>query len=664
MGSILRGAAGVLALLTVACAAASGGGAADDDDDDAPPPGTPDAATTMPPDDADAALPPPSCSGESPPRPAELPDFSHAGYRGGALLPDATKILVTIDATAEHGVIADDGLDDSAALQAAIAHAGSIAGRDFDHFVVVQLPAGRLDLSQEIHVDQSFVILRGRGSDSGAAGSTRIVVRPGVAMRWDVLSADGSQPGLDDITQGSASGGWLWPGRGAFRVQTRAVHSAYAAEYASAPANRKDLFEGTVNAHWKAGLKVAQDVPYAAHAGDTTIRLAATTGLVVGRPVWVGATNSARLYQDQGVADTSYWVNGHMRAQVFTVVAVDASAKTVTLDKALEFDLPASSTSDGSAAIEGTDYFSKVVPLTVVEGVGFEDFELSYDLDGLPRLAGGGTYQLTRAMAKDEYGNLAPEYALHGIIFKWATDSWVRHVRLDMVGSHPIVTEVARHLQIEDNVFSGSWNKGKGGNGYLRGSRVWDSLYRGNVLRELRHFTFQWSASGNVATGNDLDCDFNLHGGWERGNLIENNVVHVSYDHRPGRCTVNCGEEGGGTADSGTWWPLWWGAGAKAGKWSGASGPRNLLFANTMTKQLEPGGPYVSYAPYDASAGACPYRIFQVAWSREGGGGYQPLATDVGPISDWAGHETVDFSVAPALGVDGDETYAGASLWK
>jgi hypothetical protein len=507
------------------------------------------------------------------------------------------------------------------------------------------------------------VIVRGHGRDPAAATSTHIVVRPGATMRWDVLSPDGSQPGLDDITQGSATGGWLWPGRGAFRVQTRAVHPAYASEYASAPANRKDLFEGTVNVHWKAGLKVAQDAPYAAHAGDTTIHLAATTGLTVGRPVWVGAANSVRFYQDTGVAEPSYQLNGHMRAQVFTVVAVDAAAKTVTLDQPLEFDLPATSTSDGSPTIAGSDYFSKVVPLTVIEGVGFEDFVLSYDLDGLAKL-GGGTYQLTRAMARDEYGNLAPEYALHGIIFKWATDSWVRHVELDMIGSHPIVTEVARHLQIEDNVLSGSWNKGKGGNGYLRGSRVWDSLYRGNLLRELRHFTFQWSSSGNVATGNDLDCDFNLHGGWERANLIERNTIHVSYDHRPGRCTVNCGEEGGGAADSGDWWPMWWGAGAKSGKWSGASGPRNVFFANTMTKQRAPGGAFEPYAPYDASGASCPYRVFQVAWSREAGGGYQPLATPAGMISDWAGHETVDFSSAPNLGVDGDATYAGASLWR
>ncbi len=652
----------LLLVSTVACGAGSPGGGDGDDDDggnvDAGDPGSVDAGG---PDVSADAHQPGACGDDPDPARPALPDFSQAGYRGGLPLPDASKILTTLDVAADFGVVADDGMDDSAALQAAIDHVGSIAGRDFDHLVVLALPAGRIDLSEEIHVDQSFVILRGHGSDPATATSTRIVVRPGVNMRWDVLAPDGSQPGFDDITQGSAQGGWLWPGRGAFRVQTRAVHAAYASEYASAPANRKDLFEGTVNVHWKAGLKVAQDVAYPARAGDSKIRLAAVTGLTVGRELWVGAANSVKFYQDTGVANVDYYLNGHMRAQVFTIVAVDAAARTVTIDKPLEFDLPATSASDGSAPIAGSDYFSKVVPLTVVAGVGFEDFELSYDLNGLPRL-GGGTYQLTRAMAKDQYGNLAPEYALHGIVFKWATDSWVRHVRLDMVGSHPIVTEVARHLQIEDNLLSGSWNKGKGGNGYLRGSRVWDSLYRGNVLRELRHFTFQWSSSGNVATGNDLDCDFNFHGGWERNNLVENNVIRVSYEHRPGNCTVNCGAEGGGT-DSGDWWPIWWGAGAKAGKWSGASGPRNVLFANAMSKQLTPGGPFVSYAPYDASAASCPFRVFQLAWSRDGGG-YQALATAAGMISDWAGNEAVDFSTAPNLGVDGEATYAGATLFR
>ena len=52
-----------------------------------------------------------------------------------------------------------------------------------------------------------------------------------------------------------------------------------------------------------------------------------------------------------------------------------------------------------------------------------------------------------------------------------------------MTGSHPIATENARWLTIQNNYFDGSWNKGAGGNGYMRGSRVWDSVYYNNTLR-------------------------------------------------------------------------------------------------------------------------------------------------------------------------------------
>jgi hypothetical protein len=116
-------------------------GTADDDSGgghtDAAPGDTSDAATPPPSDAPDANIPAACGDDPAPARPAGLPDWSHAGYRGGLPLPDASKILATIDVAAEHGVIADDGLDDSAGLQAAIEHAGSITGRDFDHLVVL-----------------------------------------------------------------------------------------------------------------------------------------------------------------------------------------------------------------------------------------------------------------------------------------------------------------------------------------------------------------------------------------------------------------------------------------------------------------------------------------------------------------------------------------------
>jgi hypothetical protein len=168
-----------------------------------------------------------------------------------------------------------------------------------------------------------------------------------------------------------------------------------------------------------------------------------------------------------------------------------------------------------------------------------------------------------------------------------------------MTGSHPIVTEDAASLSVIDNTFDGAWNKAKGGNGYLRDSRVCDSVYAGNTLRNLRHFTFQWPASGNVAIGNSSDADMNLHGGYERNNLFELNEVFTPYAHRPDNCWTNCGGERSSGVDDAGWYPIWWGAGKKAVKWSGSTGPNNVFFNNHMRKQLGNGTmAYGDYAIY------------------------------------------------------------------
>jgi hypothetical protein len=73
---------------------------------------------------------------------------------------------------------------------------------------------------------------------------------------------------------------------------------------------------------------------------------------------------------------------------------------------------------------------------------------------------------------------------------------------------------VARNIQVENNYFDGAWNKvesprrsllanaiadrrsqGSGGNGYVRGSRVWDSLYYKNTLRFVSWFFSKASKS-------------------------------------------------------------------------------------------------------------------------------------------------------------------------
>ncbi|MFD8013766.1 phosphatidylinositol-specific phospholipase C domain-containing protein [Streptomyces sp. NPDC058955] len=579
-----------------------------------------------------------------------LPDWTAVGYRGTGTLPaarnfttDAACVVSPRELTDTYGVRVDDALDDSAGLQSAIDHIRTVCSptASFDKLSLIELPFGRIDITRQIAMDADYLVLRGQGRD---AGGTNIVFTPDANTRYDTLTADGSRWDQDAMTYeagaDTAKGGWIWPGRGLFRVQTREVAPRYADEWAAAPANRKDLYEGSVNQHWASGVKLrgaTGDSAYSAREGGTVVHLASNADMsrfAVGGHLWVGAANSRKFYEQQAVTDTGYYEDLHMRQQVFRISGVDAAGRTVTLDKPLEFDLPLDSTSDGSAPIGSTPYVSKVTPLKMVVGVGFENFAFTQQVDAANAEQPG----------KNDYGNRAPADALHGLVFKWAADSWVRNVGSRMTGSHPIVTEVAKNLQFEKNVLDGAWNKGKGGNGYFRGSRVWDSLYAFNTTRNLRHFTLQWSASGNVVYGNDFDSDLNLHGGWERRNLFEKNVVRVSAQHAPGNCSTNCGGEGGGT-ETGTWYPIWWAAGAKAAKWAGSSGPQNVFHDNVLTKQLTAGGPFTDYAPY-TRVGTGPQPVFQFGSDPDLPSRFRHLALGGSPISDWNTRETADFTGA------------------
>jgi hypothetical protein len=253
-------------------------------------------------------------------------------------------------------------------------------------------------------------------------------------------------------------------------------------------------------------------------------------------------------------------------------------------------------------------YYSKVMKVTAVKGVGFEDFYFTQDISYTPYngLINANDYDSVTNPGGVGlmYKNAALEYAIHGILFKWAQDGWVKGVRTYMTGSHPIVTEFAINMEFRDNIIFGSWNKGKGGYGYFRGSKLYDSKIIGNTIDRVRYLTLQWSATGNIVQGNSLSVDMNLHGGWERRNLIEQNTIQIPFEHS------SWGEgEGGQDVLEGTWYPIWYGAGPHASKWSGATGEQNVFFNNTMAKQETKGGPYVSYAPYNNAN-----TIYQFAW--------------------------------------------------
>ena len=586
-----------------------------------------------------------------------LPDWSKAGYRGGAALPDASDAnpdpactITAQELASQYGVRAD-GSDATSGLQRAIddVRKNCTPNASYTKLSTITLPAGTITVTRQLGLDADYLVLRGAGKDQ-----TTLRFRPDTNTRYDTLTEDGSDWDEDGAVHGPGKGGWTWPGRGLLRVQTRDVAPKYASDYASAPANRKDIFEGSVNQHWASGVPLR--APSA--TGTNRIQLATNADMSrfkTGGYLWVGAANSRKFYQQQTATDASKYQNLHMRQQIFQITSVDTAGRNITIDKPLEYDLPVNSTSDGSTAIAGTLYPSRVTPLKVVQGVGIEDLSLTQDMAGMPKL-GGGTYNLSEADAKNNYGNMAPEYAQHGIVLKWAANVWIRRVGTHMTGSHPIVTESAKNIQVQESTLDGSWNKGKGGNGYFRGSRVWDSLYAYNTTRNLRHFTFQWSASGNVVIGNDFDSDLNLHGGWERRNLFENNRAAVPFEHASKNCRSNCGEEGGDAPDDSTWYPIWWAAGPKALKWSGSSGPQNVFYNNQLSKQRTQGGPYSDYY-------ADRHRLYQFGSAAGDPANFQHLAVSGATIPDWASRETLDYSKAPNAGVNASRTDSTGSLF-
>ena len=540
-----------------------------------------------------------------------LPDWTQAGYRGTGNLPTEQAIttapdcLITPQELADtYGVIADDQVDDSAGLQGAIDTIRDQCEGDYEKLSLIQLPSGTLNTSTEIHIDASFLIVRG--------DDTRIMFEPDSNTIYDGVPEDFDLGAMEDV--GTANGGWIWPGRGAFRIQTRAVHPDYAEDYADAAPNRRDFYEGSVNFHWKSGIVVTED----SAQGDLTITLESTDAIQVGDTIWVGAPNTTLMYTTQGVDPDDWTSTEYMRQQMFTIVAINGD--TITLDKPLEFDLPHDSTADGSQPIDGNVRDAKVIPLTIIEGVGIENIELTQVLPGY-----------TPQDAAFNYTNLDRSRAMNGFVFKWAINSYLRNVHTVMTGSHAVVTEMVRHFQVEDSTFEGAWNKGEGGTGYFRLSKAWDSLIQRNTLRGLRHLAVQWSASHNVIQYNDLDADLNLHGGWERYNLFQYNTVRVPYEHR--NCSPNC------APDDETWYPIWWGTGLHAGGWAGASGAQNVFYANVLQKQTTPNGDYEDFVPYSTQTNT----VFMFGWN---GSAWTHLSIDGSAIETWTGHETVDYTDA------------------
>ncbi|MEU3623664.1 glycosyl hydrolase family 28-related protein [Amycolatopsis coloradensis] len=153
---------------------------------------------------------------------AGLYDWSKAGYRGGSALPgsgevnpNATCQVTAAELASQYDVKPDDGADDTNGIQAAIDGIKSACSPSgsYPKLSTITFPAGRFDVTHEIHVDADYLILRGAGKDA-----TKFVYKPDANTLYDTLTQDGSDWDEDGMTSGAGKGGWLWPGRGLFNT--------------------------------------------------------------------------------------------------------------------------------------------------------------------------------------------------------------------------------------------------------------------------------------------------------------------------------------------------------------------------------------------------------------------------------------------------------------
>ncbi|MEL6868367.1 MAG: glycosyl hydrolase family 28-related protein [Pseudomonadota bacterium] len=185
-----------------------------------------------------------------------LPDFSYAGYQNGlADLPAASGTIIHVD---DFGASANDDIDDTKAVLAALAKAHSIDGP-----VIVRFAAGRYRITEVLRIERSDFVLQGAGS--GAGGTQLHFPRPlnqvdkstsldelrQYLVKLDKRQVEPEKNLNDYFMEYSWSGGFIW-------IQKPGVRTApYLVEY-DPPINKLADIE--------AGTRGSQDIALAATA--------------------------------------------------------------------------------------------------------------------------------------------------------------------------------------------------------------------------------------------------------------------------------------------------------------------------------------------------------------------------------------------------------------
>lgn len=472
------------------------------------------------------------------------PDWRRAGIPGG--IPDVPVVA----RVADFGAVANDSLDDSEAIVAAINAAAKAGGG------AVEFDAGNYVLAQPICITADGIVLRGQGAEHTkvtftyalAKGEIRFVnPKPGSTVNLDTTIEVHAYPGERDSTYDASAPGQLekivilHEGRtvaetksnegGPFRCAIplwRIIRESGPLQLlARATWVGGESAETTLNLHVEASYATEGRRRLTSHEAAITF---------IGDE-WTGRGVHRWLLAEDAVRGTNRLVvqpgGGSFRRPVDLPGVTEATVSPALASVFKPGDpvsMMAQTPEAWKKATGNTRDFMRLnyAYVAAIEGDTLVlDRPLRFDF----RVAESARLDVRHPLRRGGVEGIAFEqtYRLwtHAIDFRHTEHCWVRGVIVKKAGRNPVNVEHSAHVEIRDSVFEDGWYQLGGGTSYLGFTMSFDCLAERIVTRRLRHApTVGWSGAGNVFRESFFEqSDANWHTAWTHENLLERSTV-------------------------------------------------------------------------------------------------------------------------------------------